>query len=404
MVFRPSFNSSVNNKEDSIYDQESFRTLFLLSLSCILYGISVGINLSSFSLYLADSDLDSSEISNILSLEVLGNIIISPFMLLLIRKFGIYRLVIISLILRGFFLTFFGFSDHELTWSIGMLGFGIAGFCLYTVIFQWINYIARSKFRATYLSIASLCFGIGIPLGPILMIIFDINVNKDSFLISLCVSMLMIIPIFMVDKTKIQNFTNSFIGINQIFRFAYIPIIAAIASEYIFFSIYEFLPLYAYINEKTQYETFLLSSYFGLSGIILGIPFGILIDKFDRVKVMIGFSITVTILIQLIPLVINNILFTILVFAPLSASITGIIVTSLAILGDKFRGDEFVIANTIVHAMSTIGGFAGIRITGNLIESKGDLGFIYSISALFFVFLVLLLFSQLTKKLNGKAN
>jgi MFS family permease len=400
MVFRPKFNSEDNISDDSIYDQESFRTLILLGFGCILYGCSVGINLSSFSMYLSKFDLDSKEISHILSLEILGNITAAPFMLMLVRRLGVYKIVLLSLALRNFFLAFFGFGSDNFTWYIGMFGFGVSGFVLYTSLFQWINSIIGSKFRATYLSIASVCFGLGIALGPVLMVLFDIDVGNETFLISLCICMLMAVPILMTEKSKLPVIYTSSLSINQVFKYAYIPVICAIAGEYVFFSISEFLPLYALAYDKPQYEAYLLVSYFGFSGLILGIPFGMIIDKFDRVRIIMMFSLVIAILVQLIPIVMDNIYLTILVFAPLSACINGIIVGGLAILGDKFRGDEFVAANTTVHAMSTIGGYAGIKTTGNLMSILGDKGLIYSISSLFLVFLALLVLKNFTIKIK----
>ena len=60
-------------------------------------------------------------------------------------------------------------------------------------------------------------------------------------------------------------------------------------------------------------------------------------------------------------------------------------------LGDKFRGGNLILANSLVHAISAIGGYAGVRATSSVVDNMGNRGLIFSISSLFLVFLGLLL-------------
>jgi len=98
----------------------------------------------------------------------------------------------------------------------------------------------------------------------------------------------------------------------------------------------------------------------------------------------------IMIFIQLLPYSLENTYLTFLIFSPLSACLNGIIIGSLAILGDKFRGKDFMTANTIVYAISAIGGYTGIACTGNAMAMLEKGGLVYSISSLYSVFFMML--------------
>lgn len=390
MIFRPNLLLDKDDSDRGIFEFETFYPLLMISLACILYGLSVGINMSNFSLFLSDYSLTAKDITQILSKELLGNILIAPFILFFTSRFGHFKLIIFALIVRNLALFNFILADNFYNLEISMFIFGIGGFALYVCIFQWVNNLADNAFRATYLSIVSFAFGLGISIGPVIILLFKLTDSSLIFGLSIGFSSLMVFPIMMVKKFSPQILKQSNIRISKIISYAYIPMICAISSEYIFYSISEFLPLYILGNGFNKNYAYLLSSYYSIAGLILSIPAGILMDKYDRVKMIIIFSLLIIISIQLIPAFINNIPILMLVFIFLASSVNGVIIGGLAILGDKFRGDDFIFANSGVHALSTLGGFAGVSITGNAMSEMGDKGFIFSISSLFLVFLAML--------------
>lgn len=389
MIFRPTLNLSKSKSKKSIFQHSTFTVLVLLAVSCFFYGLSVGVNTSSFTIFLTINKIHTKEITKILSTEIVGYIIMAPFMMILSSKIGIKRLVLVSLVFRNLFLGIFGFGNDITYLYMGMLGFGIFGFALYVSIFQWVNSLADDENRATYLSIASVLFGLGIALGPLLLALFEVGVSQTSFKISIALSFIMAIPIFLIhDENKLN--ANPPISMTKILKFAYVPIICSIASEYVFFALHEFLPLFALRHGKNQYDAYLINAFFGLSSLIFVIPIGILFDKFDRIKVVVCCAAGIMIFIQLLPYSLENTYLTFLIFSPLSACLNGIIIGSLAILGDKFRGKDFMTANTIVYAISAIGGYAGIACTGNAMAMVEKGGLVYSISSLYSVFFMML--------------
>lgn len=402
MIFRPSFLLDKHKSDKGIFEYQSFYPLLMLSFACILYGLSVGINISSFSIFLNNSGMSSDKITLILSKELIGNIAISPFVIILTSYFGVFILMIISLFVRNIALVLFGMGESYDVWSYGMILFGCGGFILYVLIFQWVNYLARNEFRATYLSIASFAFGLGIALGPIMILYFDIIPGKLTFIISIILSSMMIFPIIVISKFAPPNLKQAQIKISKIINFAYIPMICVVTSEYLFYSLSEFMPLYILGNGFDYNYAYLVSAYYYASGLILSIPVGILIDRYNRISAILLFALAILVAIQLVPMFLNNYIVLILVFIILSTSVNGVIIAGLSILGDKFFAEDFISANSTVHALSTLGGYAGITITGNAMTNIGDKGFIFSISSISLVFLAMIVIEAYKEKRKWK--
>ena len=148
----------------------------------------------------------------------------------------------------------------------------------------------------------------------------------------------------------------------------------------------------------------MLISYFSLSGLILGIPIGMMIDKFERIKMVMIFTLGMSVLIQLVPLVMHDTLLTFLVFSPLSACMNGIVICGLVIIGDKFSGNSFVAANSMIQAIGMIGAYAGIRCTGSTIELVGPEGLIYSVASVSLACFGMLLIERYMMQITANPN
>ncbi len=397
MVFRPAITLRTQICLKEILSQGSFKALLWLSLGCFFYGLSVGMNVSNFGIFLYHNNLQANIISDILSFEIIGNIVAAPFVLILCIKCGMFRLLAISLIIRNVFLVLFGVSDNVLLFKISMFGFGVGGFILYVLIFQWVNRLASNEKRATYISIASMAFGLGIAFGPFLTAYLEMPSNIN-FNISAILSTVMLAFVIIAKQYEPVVFPFRKMTLYKLFIFAQIPVMCAIASEYAYFGISDFLPLFLINLGKIKQDAYTLLGYFSLSGILLSIPMGIICDRFDRTKLTIVIAVIMICAIEILPMVIDNFFLTLIIFTLLSASLNALIVVTLAILGDKFVGDDLLAAGSMVHAMSTIGGYAGITITGNIMHRLGTDGFIFSFSSLFLVFLVLLLWESYKHK------
>jgi len=387
MIFRSNFNSENNGFKS----ENNYVVIILLALACFFYGLSSGINDSSFNYYLAGFNLDDSKVSSILNYELFGNIFSAPFILILVSRLGLYKALIFAIVLKNIFLLMFGSGVDSSIWYPAIFGFGLTGFIVFVGMYQWINSISEDYSRATYLSIISFSFGLGIVLGPYLVSTLNITSGKMVFITSFVCSSLMIIPILLAYKYRPLDYKHHKLSIFKLLKYAYVPIMCSISAEYIILALAKFLPIFAVTHGKLADDASMLGTYFTISGLLFTIPMGIMIDRFDRLGVVTIFSLMIAVTIQIVPIVMDNQILMLGTFAILSSAINGIIICSLAILGDRFKGDAFIIANIVVHTLSIVGGYAGEVTTGLAIDKLGSSGLIFSISALFLVSLALLL-------------
>ncbi|MDX1916713.1 MAG: MFS transporter [Rickettsiaceae bacterium] len=400
MIFRPGTNLSSQNAATPLYNKNSFVILILLAPACFFYGISAGINLANFAIYLGTFHLSTSEITQILAFDIIGNVMMAPLMPFLIRYFGIKKFIILSIILRNVFLFLFGFAWSYSGWVLSMFGFGLFGFSLYTTIFQLINMIASNEYRGTYLSVASVLFGLGMSLGPIINSFFNLESSYD-FAISALIATLMIIPVYFLPKSIDYPYSLHAINITKLLKFSHISIMCAIVGEFTFYSMHEFLPVYTIESDKGQSEAFMLISYFSLSGLMLGIPIGMIIDRFERIKIIMILVLGISALIQLLPFAMHDTFFAFLIFSPLSACMNGVIICGLVIIGDKFRGHEFVAAHSTIQAIGMVGAYAGIKCTGRTIELVGADGLIYSVASVSLICFAMLLIERYLNQIRA---
>ncbi len=388
------FNSGILSQNRRSSEASSYfkvaRSLFLMSCICFLYGLSAGINLHSFGNFLEKFDLTKEQSSAIFSMDIVGAVSITSFMLLLNYKLGLYKLVTSALFLRNISIAIFLVSASYESLCVAMFFFGIGGFVIYTSIFQWVNFLTVDNVRGTYLSIVITAFGLGIALGPVVIVLTNLS-TEMTIVTSIIISSFILVPLGYLKSYAPVYSDYAPIKISYLIYSARIPIICAFAIDYIFYSLQTFLPSFIMSYGYLEQKAYLLIGYFGLSGLLLSVPFGIILDKYNRIRILMLLSLAIALCMQIIPHVIQNVTYSLILFLILSSSINGILICIFSMLGDKFRGGNLILANSLVHTVSAIGGYAGVRSTSNIIDNMGNRGLIFSISSLFLVFLALLL-------------
>jgi MFS family permease len=371
------------------------KVIFCIAIAAIFYGISIGINVSTFSLILDGAGFSKSKIGEILSSEMISTFFIAPFIPMMIRRLGIFKVISIALVVRNLFLVLFGYSTTQLMWSSSIFIFGAGGLLLVISFQIWINKITDQKNRATYFGILNASVAFGIAIGPILTGFLGMQANLACLILS-SLSCLMIFPILYGIREfapKIQQEIS--LPFSQIVDKARIPIISGLLVDYIFFSLSTYIILYSVSNGASLGDSRILISYMVISKIFFDIPIGMIIDKFDRNFVMLFCACGVLISAQLLPYVIGSKMI-ILLFAFWGSFVSGIYISAISNLGDNFRGNNLVTANSALFIMNSLGAYTGIYATGYAIDYFGDYGLIISISAVTSMFILLNIFSIIT--------
>ena len=370
----------------------------IIALILMFYGVSVGINITGFALFLNQEGFSKIQIGHILSMELAGNLMIAPILPKISEYFGVWKVMIITLITRSICLIMFAESEGLQEYMIWLFGFGVSGFALFASIQYWGTTIANGANKSTILSIFNVAFGLGIACGIVFLIFRSEIISSQLFYISVLFSVVILLPIFLSRSlVPIHGEKTIHVAPSKIIQYAQIPILCGLVANYILLALGNFVVLYA-IDQGILYKDAIMINIYMIAGnILFTVPIGMLLDRFNKYVSLIIILICMVASIAAIPFVITSKVLTIIVFLTLSAATGSIYVIGISMLTDKFRTQNLVMANTVMLMMNAIGGFAGVSATGAAIEYWGNQGLIISLFVLIFFFLLFVVYS-----LNGK--
>ena len=383
----------VNNDGLKIY------TIVIISLILVFYGVSVGINLTGFALFLNQSGFSKIQIGHILSMELAGNLMIAPILPKISEYFGIFKVMFVALIIRSICLIMFAESSIIAQHMMWLFGFGVSGFALFASIQYWGASIARGVHKSTIISLFNVAFGVGIACGIVFLLFRPEKISSEHFYISVIFSAVIFFPILFfrnlmpADSGKIVHIAPS-----KIIQYAQIPILCGLVANYILLALGNFVVLYAIEHGVVYKDAIMINAYMIAGNILLTIPIGIALDMFNKIASLVVILIVTALAVAVIPFVITSKMLTIIVFLILSAATGGIYVVGISMLMDKFRAQNLVMANIVMLMMNAIGGFAGVSATGAAIQYWGHQGLIISLFVLIFFFLLFVVYSLNSKE------
>ena len=170
----------------------------IIALILMFYGVSVGINITGFALFLNQEGFSKIQIGHILSMELAGNLMIAPILPKISEYFGVWKVMIITLITRSICLIMFAESEGLQEYMIWLFGFGVSGFALFASIQYWGTTIANGANKSTILSIFNVAFGLGIACGIVFLIFRSEIISSQLFYISVLFSVVILLPIFFI--------------------------------------------------------------------------------------------------------------------------------------------------------------------------------------------------------------
>jgi len=369
--------------------------IFCIAFIMLFYGVSVGINVTSFALFLHQMGLPKSQIGNVVAMELVGNLLIAPLFTKLCEKYGLFLIILVSLIVRNISIVAFPLAPTIPMNMLYMLTFGIGGFCLFAGIQYWGTSLLTDGTRTTMLALMNVAFRTGIALGVGFLFVKADKISISAFQTSALFASVIILPAFFIrESMPILNPKTRYTPPSKIIKYSIIAILCILVSNYVLTALNNFAIIYA-IESNVEYRTALLINiYMVVGNLLFTIPIGFVLDRFkNKIPALIFTLIVMCIFVILIPFVINNHYLTIAIFTTISTGIGTIFVIGMSIVSAKFKQNNLATVNTIILIMNAVGGFAGVSTTGAAIEYWGNQGMIISVSVLILFFLLFIIYS-----------
>lgn len=336
-----------------------------------------------------------SEVINILAMELAGGLLIAPLFPRFCEKFGVFGVIIASLILRNICLIAFPVAPNMHITMLYFFGFGAGEFCLFAALQYWYTSLLTNESRSTMIGVINVAFRTGIAVGVGLLFTKYSNASAEIFYTSALFASVIILPAFLVKNSMpLTPPKTHYTAPSKIVKYAIIPILCLLVSNYALVALRNFAIVYA-IESGVEYNDALMINIYMVTGnLLLTIPISMLLDRLrNKMMPLIVALIIMCVSIAIMPLVINNHYLTIAIFVAISGGVGTIYVIGVSVVSAKFKGDNLATANTVMLMMHSIGGFAGVSITGAAIEYWGNQGMVISISILLLFFLLFVIYS-----------
>lgn len=370
-------------------DRRQLLNLLAAIAAVTVFGFTLGLMFPLLSLILEQRGISAEVIGYNTAVQSLG-IVISIFAIPpLVRRFGAKRVVIVAGLLAALVILAYPVAPFY-WWWFGLRALqGLFVSVLFAVSEAWIVRFAegpyRSRILALYTSVLAASFG-G---GPALISLTGIE-GYQPFAIGAAILALAVVPVTLVRDDAVRSEDEAPLSVLGFTRKAPLLLIAvglfAIADA----ANLSFLPVYA-VKKGFDRETAALAlTCFIVGNTVLQFPVGWLADHFPKRNVMAGCGIVTGLGFALIPASFGTpLLWPVLTVA--GAAAAGIYTVSLAALGERFSGHELVTGTASFSVTWGLGALAGSLLAGWSIAAFGPDGLPYTLTAIFIIFLAIML-------------
>lgn len=374
MIFQPS-SVKMDDKSKNFF-------VFVIALILLFYGVSVGVNITSFSLFLHKMGIPQSQISNILSMELTGILIAAPIFPKLCERFGITYVLIGSLILRCLAIIAFPMSENLKLNMLFLLISGLGSFCTLTTIWFWGASLLKDGTRSTMIAIMNVAFASGIAIGIGALFLKANKMPVDLFKTSALFSVFIVPAIYFVkDSAPILPRNTSYTPPSTLIKYIMLPVISMLAANYLLLSLNNFAVVYAIKSNVPYHEAVVLNLYMLAGNLILTIPAAFILDKMKSKHVFLSIILTLICLASVgMPFVIGIPKAPMILFGLLSSLIWLVLVYAISIVSAKFKNHNLLAATTILSIMHSMGGYAGVSATKAAVEYWGNQGLVISMA------------------------
>ena len=327
--------------------------IYVISIILLFYGISIGINLTSFSLFLYQMNIPKSEISNILSLELIGTLVAAPFFTKLCEKFSIFLILSSSLILKILSIIVFPIAEDIKLNMICLFFAGAGNFGAICSIWFWVSSILPLNKKATIIALMQVAFSIGVAIGIGTLLFKASKMPIDLFKTSALFSSIILIPIFLY-KNAIPNFIRlrDYPAPSKIIGYVMIPLIIIVISNYLAFSLNSYGIVYAIKSNIAYRNAALINIYMLLGNIIFTVPAAFLIDKTKSTSLAISIILASICLISIAtPFTISMAYAPMIIFGMISPLVTLLFVIGMSTIYTKFSSNNLLSAITIAFLL-----------------------------------------------------
>ncbi|OBZ13019.1 MFS transporter [Bacillus sp. FJAT-26390] len=342
-----------------------FRLITLL-LVVVVAGMSQGLLLPLLSIMLEDSGV-SADMNGINSAAMYIGIFCTMFFVEKpVLRFGYKKVIVAGISLVTLASLLFPFTESLALWFALRLLVGVGDSSLHYATQLWIVSSSPADRRGRYISLYGMAYGLGFSLGPLGINLLPLG-RAVPFIVSSLFFVTVLLLVLRMKSEMPERAPRDAAAENRFvrtYRMAWFVLIPGFLYGLMEASMNSSFPLYGLRIELSQHWISLLLLAFGVGGLVLQLPLGILSDRIGRKPVLIACGIVGSLAFFAIPAAGNNVVLLFLLFAIAGGVVGSFYSLGLAYAADILPRAILPAANVIASIHFSIGSIMGPTLGG----------------------------------------
>ncbi len=338
-------------------------TYFAVCAAVISIGLAMGVTLPLVSLRLASWGYDSFAIGVMAATPAIGVLLGAVITRRLAARFGSAELMRWCLLSAAVSVALQALVQSYPVWLGLRLLIGVALTVVFILGESWINQLVVDAWRGRLVALYGTGYALSQLSGPLLLNWLGVDGNQGFWLGTLLLIGGCLLLIGRTGAPKVDAQSASGRGLLD-----FCQRLPAIAWAVALFAAFEgmvltLLPIYALLQGFTAHDALLMASVVVIGDAALQLPIGWLADRIPRAGLFVGCGVVLALSSAAIPSVLHGpALWPMLVV--FGASAGGLFTLALIMIGENFRDDALVRANTHVAQLWGLGCLFGPLLTG----------------------------------------
>ncbi|MGQ4272967.1 MFS transporter [Terrihabitans sp. B22-R8] len=367
-------------------DQRSQIMAIATAIMCItIVGIGLSLSVPLLSFVLEERGVSGTMIGLTTAMSGIATIIVAPFIPRLAAVIGVRGLLAGALLLGASIFIAFYFAGPLWVWFPLRFLFGVSLAVLFVLSEFWINAAAPERSRGLVMGIYATCLSLGFAAGPTLLTVLD-RASITSYAVGAAIFLIALIPVGLAGNLMPKIEYGQHQGLLTFFTVAPSAIFAAFVFGAVETGGMSFLPLYGLRLGYQEATAALLVSILALGNVLVQVPIGIVSDRIDRRKLLLGLGSVGVLGAALMPFIAHQPSFLFPVVAVWGGLVAGLYTVGLAHLGAQFRGGQLAGANAAFVMMYSMGMLVGPPMVGAGLDLWDPHGLPLTIAALFAIY------------------
>lgn len=375
------------------------------AMSCVcLFGITVAVMSPLVSLNLEARGVDRTTIGLMAAVPALTLLATNPFIPALVRFFGFRRYIFGCIALQLMLVLLMPVFDSVPAWFIlrGMMGAAING--LFVASETWINSVAEERSRGRVLAIYGTVLSGSFALGPLIIAIAGSS-GFAPFLVIAGVIVLAALPLVWTARVSPVIEGRPTFGVLSFLILAPTLAGAVFLSSFKEMSLAALLPVYGVQSGLAEGSAAALLTAGYVGALLIQLPVGWLADRMDRYLLLIcltviGFAGAVG-----LPFAMQAEGLPVWIYMGLWVGLfSGSYIVAMAIVGERFKGADLVVANSAFGFLWGIGSLTGPALSGAAMDIMGTDGFVVPIACVAGIYLLVSVYRLTVRSKAGASS